>query len=199
MIKVVIFDIGGVLVENAYAPLLHNLADQNGLKLSEVQDFATPLFDQVMLGGMDEAELFDKISRHFNLAESGAELDARIGELFQPIEPVWDYVKQLQGRYRLAILSDLGSGWIRRHEAQFDIAKYFEQLFYSSRLKMRKPDPRFYQHLLKEMGAKASECAFIDDKPSNIKAASELGIHGIIYQNPAQLRQDLAQLGVEIN
>lgn len=195
----VIFDIGGVLVENSYFPLLCQLADQSDLNLADLQNFAAPFFDQVMLGEMSEAELFDKISQHFNLAESGAELDARIGDLFMPIDPVWGYVEQLQGRYRLAILSDLGSGWINRHEHAFDIDHYFEKLFYSSRLKMRKPDPRFYQHLLSEMGVVAEECVFIDDKPSNVEAACKLGIHGIIYQNPAQLRQDLARLGVAIN
>lgn len=185
-------------MKNAYFPLLCQLADENQLDLAELQDFSTPFFDQVMLGELTEAELFDKISRQFNLAESGEELDQKIGELFEPIDPVWNYVKQLHGRYRLAILSDLGSGWIDRHEGQFEIAKYFEKLFYSSRLKMRKPDPRFYQHVLEEMGVIADECVFIDDKSSNIEAACALGIHGIVYQNPSQLMSDMAKLGVQL-
>ena len=198
MVKVVIFDIGGVLVENSYFPLLCQLAEQYQIDLAKLQSFATPFFDQVMLGGMNEVELFDQISRHFDLSESGEELDIKVGELFRPIAPVWDYVKQLHGRYRLAILSDLGNGWISRHEREFDIEKYFEHLFYSSRLKMRKPDPRFFQHLLATMGVTPAECVFIDDKPDNIAAAQNLGMNGIIYKDSTQLRQELAELGVQL-
>jgi putative hydrolase of the HAD superfamily len=196
MIKVVIFDIGGVLVTNSYIPLLHQIADENNLSFEEIKDFASPFFYQVMIGETTEVELFERISQQFGLAKNGEELDVDIGKLFQPIEETWELVKQLKPNYRLAILSDLGHGWIERHEREFVISKYFDELFYSAQLGMQKPDSKIYQHMLDTMNVVAEECVFIDDKPSNIEAARALGIKGIIYENPEQLKRELKQFGV---
>ena len=198
VVKVIIFDVGGVLIENAYIPLLRQLAEENGLDFTNIKWFAAPFFNQAMLGQITEAELFEKISQHFGLLETGEGLDTRIGELFLPIGEVWEYVKQLKDRYRLAILSDLGSGWIKRHEREFEFAKYFEQLFYSSRLGIKKPDPQLFQHVLEAMRVTADECVFIDDKIENVNAARGLGMWGIVYQNPGQLKRDLEQSGVSL-
>ncbi len=63
---------------------------------------------------------------------------------------------------------------------------------------MVKPDMEIYEYVLKELNAKSEECVFIDDKAENIEAAEKLGIHGIVFENKEQLKQDLEELGVTV-
>jgi len=45
--------------------------------------------------------------------------------------------------------------------------------------------------MLREFSLNPAECIFIDDSPENISAAKELGIEGIVFTDPASLRQEL--------
>ena len=46
-----------------------------------------------------------------------------------------------------------------------------------------KPDHRIFEIALDRFGIEASETVFIDDNPNNVKAACEMGIHGILFQS----------------
>ncbi len=46
-------------------------------------------------------------------------------------------------------------------------------------MKMRKPERRIYQHVLRELNVRASEAIFLDDIGQNLKPAKELGIRTI--------------------
>lgn len=53
----------------------------------------------------------------------------------------------------------------------------FDGLFLSHEVKMAKPEPDIYEHLLKTIGCKGEECLFIDDTKANIEAAMRMGIN----------------------
>ena len=57
------------------------------------------------------------------------------------------------------------------------IKNYFNQIFESSDLAMRKPEKKIYNYVLKNLDANAEEILFIDDLGINLKPASLLGFH----------------------
>ena len=61
---------------------------------------------------------------------------------------------------------------------------------------MIKPDPRIFGILLERYRIRPEAAVFIDDNPENAAAASRLGLHGIHFQSPEQLRRELHQLGL---
>ena len=61
---------------------------------------------------------------------------------------------------------------------------------------MRKPFPEFYQLTLDRFNLKPETTLFIDDNLRNIKAAEDLGIQCIRFENPAQLKKDLLAKGI---
>lgn len=70
----------------------------------------------------------------------------------------------------------------------------FREVFISADIGMRKPELRFYKHILKELSSitdDPSEILFVDDKYENILAARFLGIDGIIYENDGELTRNL--------
>lgn len=72
--------------------------------------------------------------------------------------------------------------------------KEFDGAVVSGEEKICKPDPKIYQILLERYQLKGQECIFIDDRAENIKAAEEQGMTGILFESPAQMRDDLIQL-----
>ncbi len=57
--------------------------------------------------------------------------------------------------------------------------------------KCRKPDERIYRILLDRFSLKPEQCLFIDDNPKNVAAARELGMSGLDFTSVEQLKMDL--------
>ena len=196
-IKAVIFDVGGVLVEKVFGPLMDGLAVEYNLNSAALHKYSWSLFDKVNQGEMTEKELFENIIEKFNIPISASLLEEKSMQL-KPIKKVWEYVRELKNRYTLAILSNLGKSWSIAREEQFHISNLFDEVVWSCDLGISKPNKQIFNYLINKLNINPGECVFIDDKQSNINAAQSLGMKGILYQNPQQLEQELALLGVYI-
>lgn len=51
---------------------------------------------------------------------------------------------------------------------------------------------------LEKTGSQPEETFFVDDNQENIEAAIKLGIHGILYTDPPNLKNQLKTLGLLI-
>lgn len=65
----------------------------------------------------------------------------------------------------------------------------------------KKPSITYYENLLKDLHSKGfvnNSFIFIDNNLENVKAASEVGMIGILYTTPEQLIEDLQHLGIAL-
>lgn len=62
--------------------------------------------------------------------------------------------------------------------------------------KMHKPNADIFELALTRFGLKPGSCVFIDDTAKNVAGAEAVGIHGIHFQDSAQVRADLTALGI---
>ena len=109
-----------------------------------------------------------------------------------------DWQQQLSQRGILtAILSNIGDSVLENMQREFTWLDRFDVLVWSYQLRMAKPDSAIFHHVLKQLGTKPEETIFIDDKPVNIEAANTLGIRGMLFTTPAQLRADLIAQGLD--
>jgi FMN phosphatase YigB (HAD superfamily) len=68
----------------------------------------------------------------------------------------------------------------------------FDAEFTSFETGMIKPDPRYYKHVLDEISlADPRDAIFVDDKIVNVNAARAFGIHGIVFESPTALMDQL--------
>ncbi|MBO0935496.1 HAD family phosphatase [Fibrella sp. HMF5335] len=101
-----------------------------------------------------------------------------------PVERI-DRIRELASRYRVFMLSNTNAIHIREVNrrlvslGQPTLEEIFERVFYSHELKMAKPSPDIFQHVLGEAGLVAEETAFFDDNAGNIRAAAALGIQAV--------------------
>ena len=73
-------------------------------------------------------------------------------------------------------------------------SRHFDQRYYSCRLGAAKPDPRAFQIVLRDRGAKPDEVLFIDDRAENTAAARNLGMRTITFTSASALDRELCLL-----
>jgi len=71
-----------------------------------------------------------------------------------------------------------------RVEAVKNVMSYFDIIYESYKLNMRKPEARIYQYILKELNIEPQETVFLDDLGMNLKSARQLGINTIKVIEP---------------
>ena len=64
--------------------------------------------------------------------------------------------------------------------------------------KTRKPFPEIYRLTLNRYNMKAEESLFIDDNLRNVKAAIDIGINSVQFENAAKLSDYLDEIGIKI-
>ncbi len=75
----------------------------------------------------------------------------------------------------------------------FEIMKEFHHVIESSKLGIRKPDPRIYALMCEALDVDPAHCVYLDDLGINLKPARAMGMHTIKVLNEAQLLQDLRE------
>lgn len=113
----------------------------------------------------------------------------------QPLQSE-DLFVELARTKRLALLSNTDPIHVAHLEANFGFFRFFpvDARIYSCSVKASKPSPVVFQAALKAVRTKAAEAVFIDDILEYVNSARGLGLRGIHYQNPAQLRSELAAM-----
>jgi putative hydrolase of the HAD superfamily len=201
-LRAVVFDYGMVLTgqpdPTAYASLLRI----TGLPMERLESFYWAdrhAYDEGKLTGI---EFWQNIVQDADLrleASAIVELnlwDARMWTTQNDAMLAWQLALKEHG-ILTAILSNMGESVLANMKREFSWLSRFDVLVWSYQLKMAKPDPAIYRHLLKELGTRPEETLFIDDRQVNIDAANEMGIKGVLFTDVEQLRTDLVAQGLE--
>jgi putative hydrolase of the HAD superfamily len=84
-------------------------------------------------------------------------------------------------------------------KAVAEIMTLFEHVVESSKLGMRKPDPRIYQHACDLLGVRPEDCIYLDDLGINLKPARALGMRTIKVGDPDVAIDELqAMVGIPL-
>jgi putative hydrolase of the HAD superfamily len=73
------------------------------------------------------------------------------------------------------------AGARREEQARFGFAELVDVIVYSDEVGLAKPDPRVYSLLCAGLGVAPAELVFLDNRPPNVEAACQLGIHGLLH------------------
>jgi len=197
--KTIVFDIGGVLVDwnprYAYSKIFKDpqkmewfLKNVCGPEWNAKQDAGRTFAE----GTAELKQKFPQYEKEINFFYSNWQ--NMFGGAFEGSVAI---LKQLKAEgYRLYCITNWSAEafpWAREH---FPFLKLFEDTIVSGEVKMIKPDPKIFQVLLDRHHLDARDCVFIDDNQTNIDAAAKLGFNAIHFENPAQLKADLAKYDV---
>jgi epoxide hydrolase-like predicted phosphatase len=193
MVEVLLFDLGGVLVE-----------------YTGVQEVT-----RLLPAGTSEPEILERLSRcpHTEAFGRGQLSRQEFGERFVrdwgidlPPETfleefrAWskcllpgavELLATLRPRFRLAALSNSNELHWERNSRDLGVADLFEVAISSHEVGLRKPDPRIYRTALERLGVSPDGVVFFDDVHENVVAAAELGIRAFQVDGVPGIRERL--------
>ena len=77
-----------------------------------------------------------------------------------------------------------------------DVLSHFREIFMSSSIKLRKPDPEAYDHVVQAIGVPAARIVFFDDLAENINGAHARGLQAVQVRSSADVAAALDALGI---
>ncbi len=80
----------------------------------------------------------------------------------------------------------------------FQLRRYFTAFFSSCFLGLTKPEKGIFLAAVNISQRPPQECLYVDDRSLNVEAAAQLGLHTIHFRGAAQLRRELAGLGIDV-
>jgi glucose-1-phosphatase len=111
-----------------------------------------------------------------------------------------EFLASLAKQYKLALLSNTDPIHMEHEEARFPFFRFFPVRIYSYKVGASKPNPLIYREALKATKTtKSAEAVYIDDVPEYVEAARSLGLQGLVYTSPEDLRRDLRALGLNFD
>jgi epoxide hydrolase-like predicted phosphatase len=197
MIKAVIFDLGGVLIDFPVPKMFEFCTRSLGITQRELVREARLLRKPFQEGAISEEELWRTICAKTGAAKPSSpslwEEAFRIA--YREKGDVFSIVDDLKaGKYKIGLLSNTEAPSVRC----LDSGRYdFDALVYSCVEGVSKPEPAIYLLALSRLGTAPGEAVFVDDQTENIEASRKLGIHSILFRDSGQLREELARLGVK--
>ncbi|MFE9322574.1 HAD family hydrolase [Nocardia sp. NPDC052278] len=202
IIAAVVFDMGGVLTEDPFTACDEYSLDL-GLPESTFSDLIrdSPGFRAVETGASTMRD-FLKASCIEIQDRYGVRVDIRrladamaAGQRVRP--EMVELIRELSGTgTRLALLTNNvreARAWWRSGVLPIDA---FEVVVDSSEVGVRKPDPRIFAEVLKRLDMHPAPVLFVDDTPSNVSAAHEVGMTSVLFTSPQQFRSELVARGV---
>jgi 2-haloacid dehalogenase len=198
--SVVVFDVGGVLIDWDPRHLYRKLfaGDEPGME-HFLANVCTHEWNRSQDAGRSFAEGGRLLKReHPQHAELIDAYGARFDEMMAgPIVGAVEIVAELRERgIPLYILSNFSAETFPPAFERFDFLRWFRGMVISGEVGVIKPDPRIYEIMLARFAIDPHRAVYIDDVAANAEAARPFGIHGIHFTTPNALREELVRLAL---
>jgi len=195
-VRAVIFDLGGVVIDSplhAIARYEREIGVPAGVINRVVVDTgprgAWSRLERGELSMLDFHRDFEAELRAVGHSISAATMMARIAEC-APRPAMLEAIRRIRARGLKA--GALTNNWVdAEREPTHELQDHFDAFIESSKVGLRKPDPRIYALACDALGALPSEAVFLDDIGRNLKAARELGMRTIKVDAPEPALEEL--------
>jgi 2-haloacid dehalogenase len=198
--SVAIFDLGGVLVEWNPRHLYRKLFAGDEAAMEDfLANVCTTDWNERQDAGRTFAEATAALMpRHSDKRELIEAWFSRFGEMVPgAIDGTVAIFAELKARgVPVYGISNWSAETFPTQRGRFPFFAWFDDLVISGDVGVIKPDPRIFAILLERNALDPATAVFVDDVEKNARAAGELGIHGIHFRSPDQLRRELAAVGL---
>jgi len=199
MIRAIVFDWGGVLIENPTQGLLKYCAKQLHISESTLNTVYRKYEESFQKGLLSEQSLWKNISFELktHTPATSSLWESAFKNVYKEKKEVFQFVSLLkQNGYMTGFLSNTEYPAMRFFEKQrYDM---FDVTIFSCAEGTRKPEKEIYHILLAKLQVEPHETVFVDDRSDFIRGAEHVGIHGILFQDIDQLRSDLTSLILKV-
>jgi putative hydrolase of the HAD superfamily len=195
MVDVLLFDLGGVLIDFAGFEELSRLnpdVDRTEIRRRWINCEPVRLFERGDIGPDEFAGRFlEEWQLHLSPDEFIREFVGWARGLYPGAAELLD---RLRTTHRMACLSNSNELHTPLHRES--VGRYIETCFFSNELGLLKPQPEIFDHVVRELGVSPHRIAFFDDTTINVDAAARAGMNAHLTDGIAELVNRLERLGL---
>ena len=197
-IESVIFDWGGVLIDNPTPGLMRHCAQALGVSQEDLAAAESEFIADFQKGVISEEAFWERVCTKLKVPEPrGGSLWAEGFEAaYAPRRDMFSLAARLhEDGCKTALLSNTEAPAMQYfHQLRYDM---FDVLVFSCAEGTRKPERRIYEIAVESLGPPPGRTVFIDDTPEHINGAKQAGLNTILFKSIDQVRNELALLGVK--
>lgn len=201
MIKNIVFDMGGVLIDYNMPKKAKSAAKDT----KEYDFFMKEIYGKVEWIQADRGlftfeEAIKKCQKRLNLTDDQVDRIVKTAHNPMPAMPyMYELVSELKSNgYKIYLISNAPNNY-PVFSKLIKVFELFDDLFFSCDYKLVKPDYKIYEKFCEVNNLNKEECVFIDDAAPNIEGCINYGMQGILFQNDVyRLREELRDIGVKI-
>ena len=194
-IEILLFDLGGVLVEFSGVRDLAVLLQGRSSESEIIEQMSRYLpSEQFGLGKLSPEDFGNRFVKDWNLDLPPEDFLREYQSWSRCLYPgAVELLTLLRPRFRLAALSNSNELHWERNTNELGVTALFEVAISSHQVGLQKPDPQMYLTALERLGASPDRVMFFDDVPANVSAASALGIRAFQVEGVEGVRSCLIQ------
>lgn len=202
MIKNIIFDMGGVLIDYNPEKSLYALFSKEYADILLKEIFRNQVWADKDRGIIFPEDIMEQKRSAIpeSVYEKVAEMVNNFYPYMPPFENMYDFVKQLKDNgYGIYLLSNASSDFHERRSG-IPALSLFDGVLISADYKLLKPEKEIYEALYEKFSLDPAECYFIDDVQKNIDGAKATGMDGHCYYHGdiEILRKAMQEKGIRI-
>ncbi len=197
--KVVVFDLGKVLVDFDYSLVADRLRARTNVPLEDIiaRIDQSPLLVEYETGRLTTAEFFSRVRLLTGYAGTIEEFAVEFGDIFFPIDEMIAWQGELKARgVPTCIFSNTNDLAVRHIRSAFPFFNGFDAYVYSHEVGAMKPEAKIYEAVEQVTNQRGDAILYIDDRAENIAAGKERGWRTILHTAPATTLKAAANHGL---
>lgn len=184
MIKNIVLDMGNVLLRYDPEVSLNKFCkDEHEKDIIRKELFGSEDWLLCDMGMFKECEKFDRVSPRVPQENLAALKNCceHWDICMKPLPGAIEFCRKAKEKgFRLFVLSNVSDIFYELFPREMPM-ELFDGFVTSAELKVSKPDPRIYRHLLDEFKLNAEECIFFDDMQANVDGAAAVGMNARLF------------------
>ena len=191
--KIIIFDLGGVLVHLDWDQVCGALETLSTLGTGAVRAEVVngPIVSDSMRGNIGPQEFQQRLCDRLEIEISYEAFVEIWNGLLRPNQEIVPLVEGLKPGHKLVLASNTDAIHFSYSFEHCPVLHQFDRHFLSYEMGLLKPETAFFDHVLKALNAAPGDCVFIDDRSDNVEAARGVGITSFRFEGVEQLQRDL--------
>ena len=198
-IEAVLFDWGGVLIENPAPGLMAYCAKALGVAVADYVRVHNAHGEALQTSRIAEAVFWQRVCGDLNrpLPRRASLWGDAFRAVYRPREEVFSLARRLREKgCKTSLLSNTEvpamAFFLELHYDMFDAQTF------SCVEGVVKPQKEIYEVAARKLRAMPAQCVLIDDRLDFVEGARSTGMQGVAYKDMAQVKKELAGLGVPV-